>query len=163
MQFFTSSVQKQNFSNFNGDKFIANIAFISDTEINQLENEDFYTQAEQSSCEIMIFPIKVLDVLTSEEEVYNEEYLAKLRQIFKIIEMHSLKILFLPKIDKSIENTPELVINSMKHTARRLKKFNSIMGFVLPQENCFKNEKVRQEFISELSIKHEHYKFVDLI
>ena len=41
------------------------------------------------------------------------------------------------------------------------KKFENINGFVIPQEESFKNEKVRQEFISELSEKHEHYKFVD--
>ena len=51
----------------------------------------------------------------------------------------------------------------MKHTARRLKKFENINGFVIPQEESFKNEKVRQEFISELSEKHEHYKFVNLM
>ena len=145
MQLFTSPVQKQKFVNFDVDEFTLNSAFINDIEIDQLENDEFYSQAEQFSC-----------------EVYNEEYLAKLRQIFKVVQNHSVKVLFLPKIDKSIESKPELAIKSMKHTARRLKKFESIIGFVLPQEDCFKNEKVRQEFISELSEKHEHYKFVDL-
>lgn len=163
MQFFTSSVQKQTFVDFNGDKFTANSAFISDAKINHLESDEFYSQAEQSSCELLIFPIKVLDVLTTEDEVYNEEYLAKLRQIFKVVQNHSVKVLLLPKIDVSIENNLELTIKAMKHTARRLKKFESIIGFILPQEDCFKNEKVRQEFISELSEKHEHYKFVDLV
>jgi hypothetical protein len=162
MQLFTSPVQKQKFVNFDADEFILNSAFINDIEIDQLENDEFYSQAEQFSCEVLILSIKVLDVLTTEDEVYNEEYLAKLRQIFKVVQNHSVKVLFLPKIDKSIESKPELAIKSMKHTARRLKKFESIIGFVLPQEDCFKNEKVRQEFISELSEKHEHYKFVDL-
>lgn len=163
MQIFTSSVQKQRFVGFNGDEFVHNSAFISETEVNQLESDDFYLQAEQSSCEILILSIKVLDVLTTEDEIYNEEYLSKLRQIFKIMQNYSVKVLFLPKIDESLESNLELTIKAMKHTARRLKKFESIIGFVLPQEDCFKNEKVRQEFISELSEKHEHYKFVDLV
>ena len=74
-----------------------------------------------------------------------------------------IKFFFLPQIDESILANPDLTIKSMKHTARRLKKFENINGFVIPQDESFKNEKVRLEFISELSEKHEHYKFVNLV
>ena len=73
-----------------------------------------------------------------------------------------MKFLFLPQIDEDLQKDYTLTIKSMKHTARRLKKFENIIGFAIPEEECFKNEKVRQEFISELSEKHEHYKFIVL-
>ncbi len=162
MQIFTSDVVEQKFINSDNSEFSAKVTILSQNEISKLENPEFYVQASQNSCEIFILPIKVVDVLTEEDEVYNEEYLSQLRKVFKVAQDFEIKFLFLPIIDESILENPDLTIKSMKHTARRLKKFENIIGFVLPQENCFKNEKVRLEFISELSEKHEHYKFVDL-
>lgn len=162
MQIFTSDVIEQKFVNSDNSEFSAKTTILTQNEIDKLENPDFYSQAIQNSCTVFIFPIKVTDVLTNEDEVYNEEYLSQLRKIFKVSQDFEIKFFFLPQIDEAILQNPDLTINSMKHTARRLKKFENINGFVIPQEESFKNEKVRQEFISELSEKHEHYKFVDL-
>ena len=163
MQIFTSDVNEQKFIYSDNSEFSAKTTILTQNEIDKLENPDFYSQAIQNSCTVFIFPIKVTDVLTNEDEVYNEEYLSQLRKIFKVAQDFEIKFFFLPQIDESILQNPDLTINSMKHTARRLKKFENINGFVIPQEESFKNEKVRQEFISELSEKHEHYKFVNLI
>ena len=162
MQIFTSNVIEQKFVNSDNSEFSAKSTILTQNEIDNLENPDFYSQVIQNSCTVFIFPIKVTDVLTNEDEVYNEEYLSQLRKIFKVAQDFEIKFFFLPQIDESILQNPDLTIKSMKHTARRLKKFENINGFVIPQEESFKNEKVRQEFISELSEKHEHYKFVDL-
>ena len=161
MNIFTS-IKQQKLSSTDGTFFTANTIKLTQTEITQLETEDFFSNATQNNCELIIFPIKVSDVLTSEEDVYNEEYLANLRKIFKLAQNYNLKFLFLPQIDEDLQKDYTLTIKSMKHTARRLKKFENIIGFAIPEEECFKNEKVRQEFISELSEKHEHYKFIVL-
>lgn len=163
MQIFTSDVNEQKFIYSDNSEFSAKTTILTQNEIDKLENPEFYSQAIQNSCTVFIFPIKVTDVLTNEDEVYNEEYLSQLRKIFKVAQDFEIKFFFLPQIDESILQNPDLTIKSMKHTARRLKKFENINGFVIPQEESFKNEKVRQEFISELSEKHEHYKFVNLI
>ena len=163
MQIFTSNVIEQKFIYSDNSEFSAKTTILTQNEIYKLENPDFYSQAIQNSCTVFIFPIKVTDVLTNEDEVYNEEYLSQLRKIFKVAQDFEIKFFFLPQIDESILQNPDLTIKSMKHTARRLKKFENINGFVIPQEESFKNKKVRQEFISELSEKHEHYKFVNLI
>ena len=162
MKLFTSSVNVQKYVKSDNSEFTAQTTMLTQNEIEKLENPDFYSQASQNSCEIFILPIKVTDVLTEEDEIYNEEYLSQLRKIFKVAQDFEIKFLFLPQIDESILENPELTIKSMKHTARRLKKFENIAGFVIPQDESFKNEKVRLEFISELSEKHEHYIFVDL-
>jgi hypothetical protein len=162
MQIFTSDVIEQKFINSDNSEFSAKTTILTSNEIEKLENPDFYSQASQNSCAVFILPIKVTDVLTDEDEVYNEEYLSQLRKVFKLAQDFEIKFFFLPQIDQAILANPDLTIKSMKHTARRLKKFENISGFVLPQVESFKDEKVRQEFISELSEKHEHYKFVDL-
>ena len=162
MNLFTSDVIDKKYLKSDNSEFTAKTTMLTSNEIEKLENPDFYNQASQNSCEIFILPIKVTDVLTEEDEIYNEEYLSQLRKIFKVAQDFEIKFLFLPQIDKYILANPDLTIKSMKHTARRLKKFENIAGFVIPQDESFKNEKVRLEFISELSEKHEHYIFVDL-
>ena len=162
MNLFTSDVIDKKYLKSDNSEFTAKTTILTSNEIEKLENPDFYNQASQNSCEIFILPIKVTDVLTEEDEIYNEEFLSHLRKIFKVAQDFEIKFLFLPQIDESVLENPELTIKSMKHTARRLKKFENIAGFVIPKDESFKNEKVRLEFISELSEKHEHYIFVDL-
>ena len=162
MNLFTSDVIDKKYLKSDNSEFTAKTTMLTSNEIEKLENPDFYNQASQNSCEIFILPIKVTDVLTEEDEIYNEEYLSQLRKVFKVAQDFEIKFFFLPQIDESILANPDLTIKSMKHTARRLKKFENINGFVIPQDESFKKEKVRLEFISELSEKHEHYKFVDL-
>ncbi|MCR5698038.1 MAG: hypothetical protein K6G52_00195 [Treponemataceae bacterium] len=106
-----------------------------------------------------IISIKVVDVLTDEDEVYNEELLAQLRKDLIEAQPFERKFLFLPVYENLDYQT---VTAAMRHTARRLKKFESIAGFVLPQNEEFKNEKVRQYFIDELSEKHPDYKYYSL-
>lgn len=135
-----------------------------------IENSDFTVENAKTlfdfskdNSTLILVPIAVKDIITSEDEVYNEEYLAQLRQILLLAD-ENLKISFMP-ITKDVNNTEyDYLISTatMKHTARRLKKFTCITGFTLSFNETFKNEKTRQYFISELSQKHD-YKFITQI
>ena len=122
-----------------------------------LENSDsFFHSSDIPNGAKAIISIKVADVLTDEAEVYNEELLAKLRKDLIDAEPLERSFLFLPVYEGIDYQT---VTSAMKHTARRLKKFESIAGFLLPQTDDFQDEKVRQYFIDELSEKHPDYKY----
>jgi len=69
MNIFTS-IKQQKLSSTDGTFSTANTIKLTQTEITQLETEDFFSNATQNNCELIIFPIKVSDVLTSEEDVY---------------------------------------------------------------------------------------------
>lgn len=128
-----------------------------------LENAKDLFDFSNNNSALIIVPIAVKDIITSEDEVYNEEYLAQLRQILLLTDENT-KISFMP-ITKDANNTEyDYLVSTatMKHTARRLKKFASITGFTLSFNETFKNEKTRQYFISELSQKHD-YKFITQI
>lgn len=89
-----------------------------------------------------------------EEESYNEEFLALLRDQLKHMEFTGQFAILVPVVDKEL-NTPEqeeLFINAFNHTARRVKDCVSVAGFELPVE--LKNP---QTFIDTLAIKHAQY------
>ena len=108
MQIFTSDVNEQKFITSDNSEFSAKTTILTPNEIDKLENPDFYSQASQNSCEVFIFPIKATDVLTNEDEVYNEEYLSQLRKVFKVAQDFEIKFFFLPQIDESILANPDL-------------------------------------------------------
>ncbi len=89
-----------------------------------------------------------------EDEVYNEEFLALLRDQLKALDEAGSFAVLVPVVDKSLE-TPEeteLFINAFNHTARRVKDCVSVAGFELPAEL-----KAAQDFIDTLAIKHAQY------
>lgn len=89
-----------------------------------------------------------------EDEAYNEEFLAALREKLKNYELLKTFAVLEPVVDKPLE-TPEqieLFINAFNHTARRVKDCINVVGFVLPAELS-----TPEQFIETLSIKHAQY------
>lgn len=89
-----------------------------------------------------------------EDEMYNEEFLAELRDQLKTLDDANQFAILVPVVDKPLE-TPEqteLFINAFNHTARRVKDCISVAGFELPAEL-----KAPQDFIDVLSVKHAQY------
>lgn len=89
-----------------------------------------------------------------EDEIYNEEFLAVLRDQLKQMEPLNNFAVLVPIADKPV-STPEqqeAFINAFNHTARRIKDCTSVAGFELIPE--LKNP---QAFMDTLAIKHAQY------
>lgn len=89
-----------------------------------------------------------------EDGVYNEEFLALLRDELKKMEETGIFAVLVPIVDKTLE-TPEQeesFINAFNHTARRVKDCTSVAGMEIATEL-----KDKQNFIDTLSIKHAQY------
>lgn len=89
-----------------------------------------------------------------EDESYNEEFLATLRDQLKKMELTNQFAILVPIIDKPLE-TPEqteFFINAFNHTARRIKDCENVVGFEIPADF---NEK--EAFMDTLAIKHAQY------
>lgn len=97
-----------------------------------------------------------------QDEAYNEEYLAQLRDELKALEAMKKFAVLSPVVDKPFE-TPEqieLYINAFNHTARRVKDCVSVVGFTLPQAVCaqgFEPDSPASDFMETLAIKHAQY------
>ena len=89
-----------------------------------------------------------------DDEVYNEEFLANLREELKSLEAAGQFAVIVPLVDKALD-TPEAeeaFINAFNHTARRVKDCTSLAGMELPPAL-----KDKQAFIDTLAIKHAQY------
>ncbi|NLC93985.1 MAG: hypothetical protein GX677_11165 [Treponema sp.] len=95
-----------------------------------------------------------------EDEVYNEELLALLRDTLKKMEEVNHFAIILPVIDKNFE-TPEQIssfINAFNHTARRIKDCVSMVGYEFPEELVKDGlNSLTEDFIQTLAKKHEQY------
>ena len=69
-----------------------------------------------------------------DDEVYNEEFLANLRDQLKALDSQNKFAILIPEIDKPFENPAqkEAFTTAMNHTARRVKDCVSVAGFELP-------------------------------
>ena len=97
-----------------------------------------------------------------DDEVYNEEFLAKLRDQLKVLEEKNEFAFLIPAVDKKFENAEEkeAFINAMNHTARRVKDCISLAGFQLPAELIKGGLGAGSDtaaFIEILAKKHSHY------
>lgn len=92
-----------------------------------------------------------------DDEVYNEELLAKLRDNLKALEAQNKFAILIPEIDKAFETSDqkEAFINAMNHTARRVKDCISVAGFELPAKLL--EAKLTCDFIETLAKKHAQY------
>lgn len=93
-----------------------------------------------------------------EDEIYNEEYLADLRNKLKSYDEQGKFAVLVPVVDKPLE-TPEqkeLFINAYNHAARRIKDCVSVAGFVFP-EVTLSDAAFLQDFMDTLAIKHAQY------
>ena len=101
--------------------------------------------------------------------VYNEEYLAVLRDYLKILEQHGRFAFIIPQTVKELpdSDTVQSYIDAMVHCARRIKDCTSVIGFAVPAELLAKDSDLgpnsyAQWFVNEMNVKHGHYVyFVD--
>lgn len=110
--------------------------------------------------------LKVIELSWSkielEEESYNEEFLAELRDQLKALDDQNKFAILVPVADKKLESAEdfELFINAFNHTARRIKDCVSVTGYALPKELVSKGiaeSTPVQDFIETLAIKHAQY------
>ena len=89
-----------------------------------------------------------------EDGIYNEEFLAQLRDQLKKMEESGLFAVLVPLADKPLETAEEeeAFINAYNHTARRVKDCTSVAGMELAPQ--LKN---KQAFMDTLAIKHAQY------
>lgn len=89
-----------------------------------------------------------------EDEIYNEKFLASLRDELKSLEVSGKFVILVPVIDKPLENSEQIesFTNACNHTARRVKDCISVAGFEIPAEITD-----YQNFIEVLSKKHAQY------
>ena len=109
------------------------------------------SQVDAASLKRIEIPWSTVEI---EDEMYNEEFLASLREQLKAMDDAGTFAILVPLVDKALE-TPEqteLFINAFNHTARRVKDCVSVAGFELPAEL-----KAPQDFMDTLAIKHAQY------
>lgn len=121
-----------------------------------VKNSKLYKITDNS--EVDTSTLKRIDIPWStveiEDEAYNEEYLAQLREQLKNMEETGEFAVLVPVVDKPLE-TPEqeeLFINAYNHTARRVKDCTSVAGLELAPQL-----KDKQAFMDTLAIKHAQY------
>ena len=121
-----------------------------------VKNSKLYKITDNS--EVDTSTLKRIDIPWStveiEDEAYNEEYLAQLREQLKAMEETGEFAVLVPVVDKPLE-TPEqeeLFINAYNHTARRVKDCTSVAGLELAPQL-----KDKQAFMDILAIKHAQY------
>lgn len=89
-----------------------------------------------------------------DDGVYNEEFLAVLRDQLKQLEATETFAVLVPVVNKPLESkeNEEAFINAYNHAARRVKDCTSVAGFELVPQ--LKNP---QDFMDTLAIKHAQY------
>ena len=97
-----------------------------------------------------------------DDEVYNEEFLANLRDQLKALDEANKFAILIPEIDRPYE-TPvqkEAFTNAMNHAARRVKDCVSVAGFLLPEallKDGLSAGKAAADFMETLAVKHAQY------
>jgi len=119
------------------------------------DNKLFTVKGEEKAVTAaMIKSVKWNDV-EGDEEVYDEQYLAKLRDELKAVEEKGEFVFIEPVYDKK-GAIPGQFINAMKHTARRVKDCASVIGFAIPAEIA-DDADVVQVYVEKISEKHPQY------
>ena len=88
-----------------------------------------------------------------DEDSYNEEFLAQMRDFLKKMEDDSAFAVIVPCAEKIPGTSAEKedFVASMKHSARRIKDAKSVVGYAIPAYID------AQAFIEEFRPKHAHY------
>ncbi|HAH60932.1 MAG TPA: hypothetical protein DCL73_02395 [Treponema sp.] len=90
-------------------------------------------------------------------EVYNEEFLAALRDFLKNIEASDVYAVILPETDGTACGAAlEQYTAAMVHAARRIKDCESVIGFSLPPELAADGE-AASSFMNAMAVKHAQY------
>jgi hypothetical protein len=89
--------------------------------------------------------------------IYNEEFLASLRDFLKNTEAQGVSAVIVPVTDgKAGGPALEQYTAAMCHTARRIKDCASVIGFAVPEEFAGNGTAV-SSFIDAMAVKHSHY------
>ena len=130
----------------------------------KVHNNKVFFIADQKEVDFTVF--KMISIswaqVEIDDEVYNEEFLAKLRDDLKLMESKNEFAILVPQVDKTFESSvqKEAFINTMNHTARRVKDCVSVAGFALPSQllaaGLGEGSDV-QNFIDVISKKHAQY------
>ena len=121
-----------------------------------VKNKKLYKIADGS--EVDTATLKFINIPWStvemEDESYNEEFLALLRDQLKKMEDAGIFAVLVPEVDKAMDNADqeEAFTNAFNHTARRVKDCTSVAGFALPAQL-----KDKGAFMDTLAIKHAQY------
>lgn len=104
----------------------------------------------------------------TEDECYNEAYLAALRDELKVFDNENdtfdddskKYVIIEPVVDKELSTLEqkELFINAFNHTARRIKDCTCIVGILLPSQLLLDSQ-ATNDFIEKLLVKHAQYNF----
>ena len=97
-----------------------------------------------------------------ESELYNEDFLAGLRDFLKKFEDKEQYAIIRPVVDKPLSSEEEIeaFIAAFNHTARRIKDCTSLIGMELSKElltKGFGESSPATAFMETLAIKHDHY------
>ncbi|MCK9169600.1 MAG: hypothetical protein M0P01_04225 [Treponema sp.] len=96
-------------------------------------------------------------VIEISEGIYNEEFLAELRDFLKKIEQQGIYAVIIPETNGTVTGRSFASYTAaMVHTARRIKDCESVAGFALPAELAGDDSAV-SSFIDEMAVKHAHY------
>jgi hypothetical protein len=87
------------------------------------------------------------------KEVYNEEFLAALRDFLKNIETAGVYAVIVPEMNGAEFSQ---YTAAMVHVARRIKDCGAVVGFAFPRELVCDSEAV-SSFIESMSVKHAQY------
>lgn len=94
-----------------------------------------------------------------DDDVYNEEFLADLRDKLKGLDEEGKFALIKIKSDEKLdsEDKIETYINTFNHTARRIKDCVSVTGFLLSENLLAAGKGAVEEFVEVLAKKHAQY------
>lgn len=124
------------------------VFFVKENKLYKIEGKSPFAAEQLQKIEILWSKVEL------EDEIYNEEFLASLRDDLKSLEVQGKFAVLVPIIDKPLENAEQIesFTNACNHTARRVKDCISVAGFEIPAEiSDF------HDFIEILSKKHAQY------
>ena len=134
-----------------------------------LVDQSFSSAIEKAKSDsLLMLPLNVCDVITAQDEVYNEEFLASLRDEIlqttqdlqnKFGSECQVRLFLCPHYEN---NSVVQVTEATKHAARRLKDCSLIQGIVIPSTAEFMNEENMNFFVDEIRPKHKDYVFAIL-
>lgn len=137
-----------------------NLVKLSDNSVISLDNLKIYNSDNYNSNPITepYFAIEIpWSKVELDDEVYNEELLAALRDGLKSAEEKGLFCFIIPVVDKDF-NTPEqkeAYTAAFNHTARRIKDCVSVIGLALPE--MVLTAGIENDFMEVLAKKHAQY------
>ena len=162
------SILEKKAIDFDGTEKILKLAFSSS--LDKFSPECFFSELSRMEFDYFVLPVPISNILTDEDEVYNEAFLVDLRKLVQQADggfafRDYNPILIQPTYESDLCNFEDFTA-CLKHTARRLKKENALRGFIFDSSAIdsditkgLKNEKARQFFADELLEKHPQYKF----